>query len=389
MEYNKLTQRLLLEGYTAEHYPKEVKLPGGVFGKSPLENIYGGFKYQRYYSDEFTYKTGCGKHTKGINVIDNMGFMGVEWCHENDNPIIRCPYDKADCELNNPLLHGTHGGGLCIRCYCECHQTEEVYDYENSIEKANKERYEEIERKYQEYSEKHHGRICRNHMYYNERTKEWRLDYAPQKCKSVCYSQNGFCPIRNKPIDKKKGNVYYDLKTSTIRKDGTLFDGEKIVSITKGIRFFDKSVSMDICKDFIKLQSDEIGKKYYWNKASTKKIWDKDFEFEILNIRAESRPSRDLMQDLADIREGILIVHESDRIKREKEAKRNAKKKRLEIKKQKIIRKVAKNGYDSLDYSEMKFISENDIGDEVEEAITKQEEAEKDKPIQMELSDFI
>lgn len=389
MERNKLTQRLLSEGYTVERYPKEVKLPGGVYGKNPLENIYGGFKYQKYYSDEFTYITGCGKHVKGIEVIDGMGYMGVEWCHENDNPIIRCPYDKADCELNNPLLHGTHGGGLCIQCYCECHQTEEVYDYENSIEKANKERYEEIERKYQEYSEKHHGRICRNHMYYNERTKEWRLDYAPQKCKSVCYSQNRFCPIRNKPIDKKKGNVYYDLKTSTIRKDGTLFDGEKIVSITKGIRFFDKPVSMDICKDFIKLQSDEIGKKYYWNKASTKKIWDKDFEFEILNIRAESRPSRDLMQDLADIREGILIVHESDRIKREKEAKRNAKKKRLEIKKQKIIRKVAKNGYDSLDYSEMKFISKNDIGDEVEEAITKQEEAEKDKPIQMELSDFI
>jgi hypothetical protein len=37
----------------------------------------------------------------------------------------------------------------------------------------------------------------------------------------------------------------------------------------------------------------------------------------------------------------------------------------------------------------MKFISKNDIGDEVEEAITKQEEAEKDKFIQMELSDFI
>lgn len=388
MEYNKLTQKLLSEGYTVDHYPKEVKLPGGVFGKNPLENIYGGFEYQRYYSDEFTYRTGCGKHVKGIKVIDSMGFMGVEWCHENDNPVIRCPYDKAECKLNNPLLHGMCGGGLCVQCYCECHQTEEPYDYENSLEKADKERREEMERKYREYSEKHHGRICREHMYYSERTREWKLSYSPRKCASDCCS-NGFCRIRNKEIDKKKGNVYYNLKISTIRKDGTLFDGEKVTSITKGIRFFDKPASMDICKDFVKIQSEEIREKYYWNEASTRKIWDKNFEFEILNIRAESRPSRDLMQDLVDIREGILIVHESDRIKREKEAKRNAKKKRLEIKKQKIIRKVAKNGYDSLDYSETKFISKNDIDDEVEEAITKQEEAEKDKPIQMELSDFI
>ena len=36
-------EQLKNAGYTEEHYPDYVRLPGGVFGKSPLENIYGGF----------------------------------------------------------------------------------------------------------------------------------------------------------------------------------------------------------------------------------------------------------------------------------------------------------------------------------------------------------
>ena len=391
MEFNKLTQKLLAQGYTVDNYPKEVKLPGGVFGKTPLENIYGGFEYQRYYSDGFTYMTGCGKQVKGINVIDDMSYI-IEWSHENDNPVIRCPYDKEACEQNNPILHGTAlNGGLCTMCFCECHRTDKTYSYENSIEQANDLRDKEKERKYKEYSDKHHGRVCRRHMYYSERTKEWALKYNPKKCAIECHSHGGFCPIRNKAIDKKKGNVYYDLKISTIRKDDTLFNGDKITTITKGIRFFDKPASMDICKDFIKLESKEIYDKYYWNHASTIKMFDKDFEFEIINVRAESKPSRDLMQDLEDIKAGILIVHESDRIKREKANKKLDKEQRLEVRKKKIIKKVLKDGYDSLEYSDTRFITKNGLEDEIEEAIIKknQEQRQEERMEQMELSDFI
>ena len=144
MEYNKLTKKLLSEGYTADNYPKYVRLPGGVFGKSPLENIYGGFEYKTWYRDELVYKTGCGKFIKGESVLHDMGFMGIEWSHENENPVVRCPYDKSSCELNNPLLHGERGGGLCIQCWCECHKTDEIYNYDNSIEKADNERRSQI-----------------------------------------------------------------------------------------------------------------------------------------------------------------------------------------------------------------------------------------------------
>ena len=214
VEYNKLTRRLLSEGYTVDRYPKEVRLPGGVFGKNPLENIYGGFEYKGDCSDEFVYKTGCGKYVKGINVVDNMGYI-IEWSHENDNPVIRCPYNKAECELNNPLLHGTHGGGLCTQCWCECHRTDEIYNYESSIEKANDERREGMEQAYQEYSDAHRGRVCKNHMYFNEWERTWKLNYKPSICAKHC--NDVFCPIRNRELDKKKGNVFYDIKTSVTR----------------------------------------------------------------------------------------------------------------------------------------------------------------------------
>ena len=39
-EYNLLTQALLAAGYTVDNFPTDkVRLPGGCYGKSPLENM--------------------------------------------------------------------------------------------------------------------------------------------------------------------------------------------------------------------------------------------------------------------------------------------------------------------------------------------------------------
>ena len=48
-EYNLLTQELLLQGYTAEHYPDYVRIGNGRLGKSSLENSCGGFIYTKDY----------------------------------------------------------------------------------------------------------------------------------------------------------------------------------------------------------------------------------------------------------------------------------------------------------------------------------------------------
>lgn len=91
LEYNKLTIELLTQGFTADSHPDYVKLPGCIPDKAdPLKNYDGGFIYQSSYTDSLIYKTGCGKFVKGSNVLHDMGYMGIDWCHENDNPVLSC-----------------------------------------------------------------------------------------------------------------------------------------------------------------------------------------------------------------------------------------------------------------------------------------------------------
>lgn len=354
-KYNKLTERLLEQGYTADDYPKDkVHIAGGCYSRNgnPLDNIYGGFEYNRIYCHEFIYKTGCGIHVVGKNVISDMGFCGEEWCHENDNPVIRCPYDKPNCSMNDERLHGTHGGGTCIQCFCVCHKTEEPYDYENSFEKAEKGRQEEKKQKYQEYSDAHAGRICNRHMNYNERTREWNMHYEPYLCAKMCFSQNNYCPILGRELSKKRGNVYYDLKRSGVIKQSdaqmSLFDEKEWTHIEKGIRVFDKPCSMDICESFVRVQSDKISRDYKIN-HSREYLFDKSLKVEIQNIRAESKPSRDLMQDLQDIQAGITITHASDLEKRRKEQKKEQRIQAKENRIEKLEKKLIMIGYKNLE----------------------------------------
>lgn len=397
-KYNNLTKRLLDEGYTAENYPKDkVHIAGGCYSGNgnPLDNIYGGFEYNRIYCNKFIYKTGCGMHVVGKNVIDSMGFCGEEWCHENDNPVIRCPYDKPNCPMNDERLQGIHGGGICIQCFCVCHKTEEYYDYENSFEKEEKKRQEEKNRKYQEYSDAHNGRICSRHMIYNERTREWHMNYEPYSCAKMCYSQNGYCPVLGRELSKKRGNVYYDLKTSgTVKQQEeqcSMFDGEQWTHIEKGMRVFDKPCSMDICEAFVKVQSDKILHDYEVN-HSTEYMFDKSFKAEILNIRSESKPSRDLIQDLQDIKDGITIVHASDSEKRMKEQKKERRKLAQQKKIAKLEKVLIDVGYENLEPYSMnrvhadKWLDPERLG-ELAQLRQQKIKEEQEKPVQLSLFD--
>ena len=398
-KYNLLTKRLLAEGYTADNYPKDkVHIAGGYHTAStgPLDNVYGGFEYNRVYSDNFLYKTGCGMYVKGSNVLTHMGYMGEEWCHENDNPVVRCPYDKAECPLNDKRLHGIFGGGLCIQCWCACHKTDEAYDYEHSFEKANQDRKDEERRKYQEYSDAHNGRVCQNHMYYNERTREWNMYYEPAICASMCFAQNGYCPVLGRKLNEKRGNVYYDLKTSGIKKQTeaqrSLFDGERWTHIEKGMRVFKNPCSMDICEAFIKVQSDKILSDYKVN-HSTEYLFDKSFKAEILNIRAESKPSRDLLQDLQDIRDGIEISHASDNEKQKKEAKKEKRKLAKQKNIERLEKKIIEVGYENLvEYSADRVHADKWLTperlDELEQLRKQKIKEEQEKPVQLSLFDM-
>ncbi len=397
-EYNKLTKRLLAEGYTTDNFPPYVQIDSSrLTGDDPLNNLSGGFEYKKWHADQIVYKTGCGRFVKGENVIDRIATMGVDWQHENDNPVIRCPYDKSDCRDNDKRLHGMSGGGLCIQCWCVCHRTEEPYDYKNSIEKANEEREAERERKYQEYADAHNGRVCQNHMYYNERKREWNLHYEPRRCADGCYyAKDRYCPILGKKLSKKRGNVYYDVKTSGIHQrmgdQCTLLDGTQWINVRKAVRFFKRPCSMDICEAFIKVQSDDI-ERYYRENHSIQQMMDPTWRFEILNIRAESKPSRDLIQDLEDIKAGIYTTFdpesEKQSIQRKKEKRAAAKQKRL----QKLEKKILEIGYENLEEHSLDKVHADEWmpAERIEEleCIRRQRiKEEQCRPVQMTLEDI-
>jgi len=336
-EYNKLTKELLSQGYTVDHFPDYMQINSSRLpGSDPLNNMGGGFVYKRSYIAGITYKTGCGMYVKGENAMSDMSYMGINWSHENDCPVIRCPHDKPQCPDNDPLLYGRCGNDYCFQCWCVCHRTDEAYDYETSLEKAKADRQAEKKRKYNDYVSSHNGRVCQSHMRYKESINDWVQHYYPSRCAQWCPAGlGGYCPIRGRELSKKRGNVYYDLKTSYVRRDGTLFDGEVITHITKGIRYFDHPVNIDICEAFVKLQGGDI--------------FDKTYTAEILNIRAESRPSRDLMSDLQDLNAGITVSFSADGEKEKKERKRERRQKAQDAKIARLEKKIVEVGYENMD----------------------------------------
>ena len=112
-----------------------------------------------------------------------------------------------------------------------------------------------------------------------------------------------------------------------------------------------------------------------------RKLFDPDLKIEIINVRAERRVCRDLEQDLADIRKGILVVHESDQLKQKKEQKKERRKKRLE----RVQKKIEKIGYENLSGAEQRFADKKIGTDGIKDIEKKRLEKEQ----QISLSDWM
>lgn len=356
-KYNLVTQELLLAGYTEEHYPDYVRLPGGVFGKSPLENIYGGFEYTQDFLSRKAFRTGCGLYVQASNCISDMDYMGVSWCYENDNVLIHCPYMKNSCEQNDPLLMEM----MCGFHLCACHITGD-YKYANSVEYLEELAADEEKAAYQEFEHSHKGRICRNHMHYCREQKTWEFSYDPLVCVHSCHSE-GYCPVRGRDLTREKGNVFYDIRVSTIRKDGTLFDGEKQVLITRGRKLLKKQISMDICKAIVSLGAEHIYQKEWQNTYSVRALADPDLMIEILNVRALKRDKRNDDLELLDRIEGTRIVYETDQEKEIKKQKQKRKKMRLAN----LQRKLVTHGFEGLQDSEKRLLQKKLNAEQLEE----------------------
>lgn len=362
-ELNKLTQRLLAEGYTKEKPPDYVR---------EWNDFYGGWQYTFKYHKNLVFKTACGLLVRGDHWSSGtMYYMGVTWSLENGNPVISCPYHKNTCEKNHPLLKNCRIGGY-IECCCE--ETAEPYIYDYSIDKVHDEQNEERQKLFEKFKEEKHGRICIESCHYDVKKKTWEQRFEPLE---VCSKRRcAYCSILGRELSKKKGNVFYDVKETRADTTEGLFNQGDIVTVTKGKRFIDKNVSIDICNIIVKKYANEIERKHrqrHFTEIHFSKYHGRKYEFEIFNIRAEARESRDLEQDLEDIKNGITVVHQSDLDNDKVTAKRERVQKNLEARIKKCKKILAEKGFNNLDnlnrnrirkMVEKGYISEDEINRE-------------------------
>ena len=185
-------------------------------------------------------------------------------------------------------------------------------------------------------------------------------------CRGSAVDECGFfyCPILNRGLNESRGNVFLrsEVYIYQIRPERDFLGWQIDSSIQRGLRFFKSPVSMDICQNVVKLCQDEIRRKvdieYQYQKymtASKGEVYNVD----VINVRAEQKECRDLMQDLQDLRDGIRI----STMPTTKKNNRRKKERKNEIRQEKAVLKIEKkirlNGYDSLDRSEKKIADKN------------------------------
>jgi hypothetical protein len=176
---------------------------------------------------------------------------------------------------------------------------------------------------------------------------------------------------------------------------GTLFEGQIDTQVIKGKRVFKSNVSMDICRNYVKLCKEDLihdVRMQYHSELYFSEHHGQFFEVEVLNVRAERRQSRDLMQDLQDIRDGIQIFYEDDSEKQKKQRKHETREKSKEKKIQKLEKQLVEVGYENLDPYDQnrihKFIDSDRLGELIDIRQQKLKE-EQEKPVQLSLFDMM
>lgn len=329
---NELTERLLAEGYTKDNHPESVQWNG-----------FREFEYTFRHLKSLVWESPCGllSDSRDVTCMGYMSFMGIDWRAENNNPTFNCPFKKLGCELNHEALKNRKTWGMV---HCALHLTDKTYDYKNSFEKLWDEFEERMKqerialyRRMKGYRQEIEGYGYCNCFIWDSNKDRWRVRYDPLVCARGCGYINNICLLTGREIDRnKKANVFYDLKVIRTRREGGLFDGEKIVSITKGKKVFSSPTPMMICEEYARRCKKDILDRERGNLHH--ELWHTDTEIETLNVRAERRESRDLLQDLQDMQEGLEVIHASDQIKAKAQAKRERKLKREEAKQRKFER---------------------------------------------------
>ncbi len=355
MKLTKVSKELLAAGWSKDQTPE---------GFHPWNDFYGGWEYKESVYRKFVFRTPCGMLVKGDRIIDNMSYMGVEWMVENDNPVINCPFfSLRDCSMRHPLLRDkftyNYGSRLGNIKHCAVCRTSQAWEYANSVERVLAANEQEENMLWAAFLAQHKGRACRHQSHFNRSEKKWHIHYDPNEC--VRYNCS-YCAILGKPVSEKKANVYYDLKKSCVKAGQGFMPDETITTITKGIKL--TRASETICEAIVK-----YGRRWIQN---TVYLQNHSFCFfggtiEVLNLRFEKRESRDLLQDLRDVSDGITVQHQSDMLKAEKAAKSERRRGSQRRRKEHFKRLIQKSGFDGISTSDQiraqKHLSSGEIAE--------------------------
>ena len=328
-ELNELTRRLLAEGYTPEDTPP---------GTCEYKSYYGGWTYTSQALNGMVFETPCGLLVQGWHFRNGyLSWQGVDWRPENDNPVVPCPRFTLDpCPLRHPLLqtekYCCHSDDVVYQC--NCHPTARPYTFEGSLDEAHKQVWQESDELWKAFEAAHNGRVCRHQSHYGRTSKAWTTYYSPMECAQLwpCCS---YCSVLDKELVPQKGNVFYDVRKTWTEKGSGLFPDEERVSIEKGCKLLDKTVSMTICEAIVQYGQQDVEwcAMAHYRRAQ---FFDPTLKIEILNLRAARMDTRDILQDLQDVANGIQVTHVSDSLK----AAKTQKKARREAAKMRRIQKA-------------------------------------------------
>ena len=339
-EINKISQKLLAEGWTQDQTPP---------GMKPWDKFYGGWTYRPDTRRDVVFASPCGLlwARNELSYSGAMYYMGVSWTEENDCITAICPYYSRTepCQDNNPMLENIYTGCHYERLhFCALHETDKPYCYEQSARRILDEAERLREERWKAFSQARGGRVCQQQSRYNRSTGKWDAFYDPMRCTRMGCST---CKILGKELSKQRGNVFYDVRVDwTVKGDGLLPD-EKRTSITKGIKFLERPCSLTLCEAIVKTCREDMTQRETM-RHHIDLFFGRIDSVEVFNIRAEAKAGRDLQQDLKDLADGIEIHHAADDLAVAAQAKR---KHRDELKKQnraKAEKLIRQEGYQNL-----------------------------------------
>lgn len=381
-ELNALTKKLFSEGYTKENYPEYIK---------GYDSFYGGFEYKYDIKQRMVFKTPCRLFAKYASILEGMSYGGIDWSIENEHAICFCPYHtrKETCNLNHEQLEclsaGCHYENMH---YCILKQTDEPYDYENSVEKQDDIAEQIRIRKRDEFIQNRNGRVCEWELRYNHSTQQWSQQYNVHTClRQGCE----YCSLRDIELLSKKSNIVYDVEIVSIEKGFGLIPDSEIKHITRNNKFTSHPIYENLANCILKQCENEIDN-LLQSRHHTAIFFGQIKSVKAINVRAERKLKHDIYEDLALIKEEFTVSY-TDVIEKQQKIQKSekrtaAKQKRIDS----VLKRYIQNGYDGLEkyrYQFDKMIERGDIDiDEANSARAEFLKKQEEKCEQNQLSFF-